>query len=98
MDKVVNNKNDLIREVAASTGISIRQAEEIINTFLGMMQQKVLAGQAISIKGFFGMRYLRARSKAVRDFENGIQKQSGDHLRPKCKFSESFVQKIKEKG
>lgn len=98
MAREVNNKNDLIREVAINTGASIRQTEDTINAFLQLMQEKMLAGEVINIKGFFGMKSRRAKSKVIRDFEAGTQKQSGERTLPKCKFSETFVQKIKSKG
>jgi integration host factor subunit beta len=46
------NKSEMIEALAAKKGISLKKAEEIINTIFGSMTDAMLSGDRIEIRGF----------------------------------------------
>ena len=46
------NKSEMIETLATQKGISIKKAEEIVNTIFDAMTDALLAGERIEIRGF----------------------------------------------
>jgi len=46
------NKSEMIETLAAQKGISVKKAEEIVNTIFDAMTGALLAGERIEIRGF----------------------------------------------
>jgi len=46
------NKSEMIETVAEKKGISVKKAEEIVNTIFDAMTDALLAGERIEIRGF----------------------------------------------
>lgn len=63
-------KTALIAEVAKATGLTQTQVAQVINAMLATIQQKVGAGQAVTITGFGSFRL------SQRSARNGINPQT----------------------
>jgi integration host factor subunit beta len=46
------NKSEMIETLASQKGISVKKAEEIVNTIFDAMTGALLAGERIEIRGF----------------------------------------------
>ena len=46
------NKSDLIESLAARKSLTVKQAEEIVNTVFGSMSDALLSNDRIEIRGF----------------------------------------------
>jgi len=46
------NKSELIESLAAKKSLTVKKAEEIINTVFGTMSDAILSGDRIEIRGF----------------------------------------------
>lgn len=58
------NKNELLEKVSSASGLSKKQSEAAINTFLDTLTDVLKAGDKISLKGFgtFEVRTREART------------------------------------
>jgi len=52
MSETTYGKTALIAEVATSTGLTQKQVAQVINAALDTIQQKIQAGQAVTLTGF----------------------------------------------
>lgn len=46
------NKNDLIENLAAKTGVARSEAEKMLNTFVDIVMETLKKGEEVSITGF----------------------------------------------
>lgn len=52
MEDLTMNKSELIESLAAKKSLTVKKAEEIINTVFGTMSDAILSGDRIEIRGF----------------------------------------------
>ena len=93
---MVINKNQLIKLVSDRSELSAVDVEMVCNTLLQAMQEEVVKGNPVLIKGFIKIYRYRADSRPVRNFKENRHVQSGERNLPRCEFSPAFIKKIKK--
>ena len=88
-------KADLIDEISGRTGMSKADIRKVLETFLQLVKESLLAGMPIQIRGFGTFFRKKRASKKARNINKGIVIDIPAHEVPAYKPSQSFVESIK---
>ena len=89
------NKNDLIKQTAETTGVSVSMARKIINSFCNNIADNVLEGNEVSIKGLVHFYSKEHNEKEVQDFGTMTRVKIGKRVLPDARVSRTIIDKYK---
>lgn len=89
------NKNDLIKQTAEETGVSVSTARKIINAFCSNIEKNVLEGNEVSIKGLVHFYNKEHNEKEVHDFGTMTRVKIGKRVLPDTRISRTIIDKYK---
>ncbi|MBL8029825.1 MAG: HU family DNA-binding protein [Candidatus Doudnabacteria bacterium] len=90
------NKLELIEQLAARLGITVSDAERFLNTFLGMIYEKLREGGKVNISGFGQFLVSHRKPRIGVNPRNPSQKITIPELNtPKFKAGEAFKEAVK---
>lgn len=89
------NKDDLIKEVALNTNVSVNTVKKVINDFCGNIKDHILIGNEVSIKGLVHFYEKEHSEKEVQDFNSMARVKIGKRILPDARISRSIIDKYK---
>ena len=90
------NKSELIEQLAARLGITVSEAERFLNTFVGMVYEKLREGGKVNISGFGQFSVSHRAPRIGVNPRNPTQKITIPELNtPKFKAGEAFKEAVK---
>lgn len=93
MNKI--NKNDLIKQISKNTNISNTVVRQVINSLCDTVEDNILKGNEVSIKGLVRFYNREHKEKEVQDFETKTRKKIGKRMLPDAKISRAIIDKYK---
>ena len=90
------NKIDMISKIAQTTGMKNEETKVIIETFLKFIQETLIAGDDIQIKGFGRFFNKKRLAKVARDLNSNTTIIVPAHYKPTLRLSKDFVEKVKK--
>jgi DNA-binding protein HU-beta len=90
------NRAKVISKIRNLTGIQEEDVKVVVETFLHVIQQALIAGEEVHIKGFGKFFNKKRSSKIARNLSNNTALLIGAHYIPTLKLSKDFVNKIKK--
>lgn len=89
------NKNDLIKQISKNTNISNTIVKQVINNLCETVEDNILKGNEVSIKGLVRFYNREHKEKEVQDFETRTRKKIGKRVLPDAKISRAIIDKYK---
>lgn len=90
------NKAEVIAKIATKTGINKSDVQTVVENMLEVIQQAMVAGEEVHLKGF-GRFFNKKRSQKIgRDLAKNTAIIIKAHYVPTLKISKDFIDKIKQ--
>ena len=88
-------KADMVNEIANRTGLSKAEIKTIIEEFLQLIKESILAGMSIPLRGFGTFFRKKKASKKARNISKGTTIDIPAHEAPAYKASKEFASAVK---
>ncbi len=89
-------KHDLIQEIAKSTGFVRNDIKVVVEQFLDIVGEKLIAGNSIEIRGFGTFAGKERKARPARNPRTGEEIRLEDRIVPTFKFSSEIKNKINQ--
>lgn len=90
-------KKKIVNQISKKTGIDSVETEVVIEGFLSVIQDTLLKGQSIELRGFGTFKLVRRKEKKARNPKKNLDVIVPERNVPVFKFTKDFKQKIAEK-
>lgn len=88
-------KSELVAKVATKMGGSKKNAELALNAVVASIQESVVEGEKVGLKGFITLGSKEVASRVGRNPKTGASLEIPAHKKPVAKFSNQFKSVIK---
>lgn len=87
-------KADIIEIISRSTGIGKLETEAVVRGFMETVEQAMLRGDTIELRGFGVFKLEKRKSRTARDFKNNTTLTVPSRTLPSFQFSKSISGKV----
>lgn len=84
------NKQELVENMAEATGVSKKDAENLLNAFVDQIQKALKKGEKVSLVGFGTFDVSRRKARTGRNPQTGAEIKIAASKSPKFKAGKSF--------
>lgn len=85
------NKYDFVKAVAGKANVTHKQAEEFLSAFQMVLQDELLKGEQVALKGFGTFKRVERKARTGVNPKTGEKVQIPSKILPKFKFSKEFT-------
>ena len=87
-------KNELAREIAQETGITIKDVNTVLESFFNTVKYQVKNGGRVTLRGFASFKMKHRAEKVVRNIQDGTSYTLPAQDAPSCRISKQFLDGI----
>lgn len=95
MSNVNMTKAEIIKEISRKTGVERVHSEQIVETFMSIVKEKILNKEPVTLRGFGNFIPKKRAAKVARNINKGTAIHLPEHYVPAFKPSVKFKRKVK---
>lgn len=89
---------EFVKKVAERSNISIAKTANVMKAFRDVIEEALIDGENITLLGLMSLDTIMTPEREYRNPRTGEIVPANPHARPRCRFSTTLKQLIKERG